>query len=121
MNLHQAKRIIEDNYITNDNSLCYLLYDESDFSITAFWEFYDAIAFLTRNSIKDELLSTQIAKGYQHFLRELIYHFSPFDLAKIRNLPKNYNDYIERLEWAVRAYFEGKPEWLDDNGFFLQR
>jgi len=51
----------------------------------------------------------------------MIYHFSPYDLAVMDNFPENYNDYIERLDLAVRAYFSGETGLLNDDIFELQR
>ena len=98
-----------------------MLNEECEFSAVAFWEYYDAIAFVTRHSIRNEELSAQIAIGYQRFLKELIYHFDPDDVAVMKDFPENYNEYLERLDFAVRAYYEEKPEWLDDARFDLQK
>lgn len=57
----------------------------------------------------------------QQFLKEFICHFDPDDVAFMRNFPENHFDYTERLDYAVRAYLENKPEWLDDEMFALQR
>lgn len=121
MDLQKAKQVIAANYSKEENSLCYLLNEESEFSAEAFWAYYDAIAFVTRNCVKNEALSAQIAIGYQRFLKEIIWHFAPKDVAVINHFPENYNDYIQRLDFAVRAYYEEKPEWLNDALFDLQR
>ena len=121
MDLHKSKHIIFANYRKEENSLIYLLNEECKFVISAFWEYYDAIAFVTRNSIKNEDLSAQIAISYQWFLKELIWNFAPNDITVINDLPENYIDYIERLDFAIRAYYEDKPEWLRDELFDLQR
>jgi hypothetical protein len=121
MDIYKAKQIIADNYTYKEDSLCYWLYEENVFSKAAFWEYYDAIAFVTRNSIKNEELSAQIAIGYQSFLQAFIWHFAPNDVAVVNHFPEDYNDYIERLDYAVRAYYESKPEWLNDELFDLQK
>lgn len=121
MHIQKAKEIIAANYGTEKNSLCWFLYEECVFSPAAFWEFYDAIACVTRHSVRCEELSAQIAIGYQRFLKELIYHFDPDDVAVMKDFPENYNEYLERLDFAVRAYYEEKPEWLDDARFDLQK
>ena len=121
MTIEQAKHIIEANYSMRKNTLSLLMYDECEFSADAFWNFYDAIACVTRAFVKNEALTTQITVGYQKFLKEIIWHFAPNDVAVMNHFPENYNDYIERLDYAVRAYLENKPEWLDDEMFDLQR
>ena len=121
MTIDQAKHIIEANYSMQKNTLTLLMYDDCVFSTNAFWAFYDAIACVTRAFVKNEVLTTQITVVYQKFLKEIIYHFAPNDVATMKSFPENYNDYIERLDYAVRAYLETKPEWLDDEMFDLQR
>ena len=121
MTIDQAKHIIEANYSMQENTLTLLMYDDCEFSTEAFWVFYDAIACVTRAFEKDEVLTTQITVGYQRFLKEIIYHFAPNDVVIINHFPENYNDYIERLDYAVRAYLETNPEWFDDEMFDLQR
>ena len=121
MTIDQAKHIIEANYSMRKNTLTLLMYDDCEFSADAFWAFYDAIACVTRAFEKNEILTTQITVGYQKFLKEIIYHFAPNDVATMAFFPENYNDYIERLDYAVLAYLNDKPEWLDDKIFDLQR
>lgn len=121
MDLQKAKQIITANFCKQENSLFYIMNEEGEFSTAAFWEYYDAIAFVTRNSIKSEELSTQIAIGYQNILQEIICHFAPNDIAVLKHFPENYNEYIERLDFAVLAYLQDEPEWLDDERFNLQK
>ncbi len=121
MTIEQAKKLIEENYTMQENTLTLFMHDECEFSADAFWDFYDAIACVTRACVKDEALTAQITVGYQRFLKEIIYHFAPEDIAVMNHFPENYNDYIERLDFAVRAYLENKPEWLEDALYDLQR
>lgn len=119
MTLEQAKKILEDNYLMQENTLCYLLHEECKFSINTFWEFYDAISCVTKACAKSEEVTKHITVGYQTFLKEIIYHFAPNDVAVMDDFPKNYNNYIERLDFAVRAYLENSPQWLDDARYTL--
>lgn len=121
MECSRAKQIVADNYYKNEGSLCYLLNEECEFSTSAFWEYYEAIVCITRNCLRTEDLSTQIAIGYQRFLKEIVWHFDPNDVAVMEHFPENYNGYIERLDLAVRAYYEGKPELQNDALFDLQK
>lgn len=121
MTIDQAKHVIEANYSMKENSLALLMYEDCIFSTDAFWSFYDAIACVTRAFVKNEVLTTQITVAYQKILKELIYHFAPNDVAVMEHLPTNYNEYIERLDYAVLAYLDNKTEWLDDEMFDLQR
>ncbi len=121
MNLEEAKIIIADNYLGKEDSLLYLLYEDSYFSTEKYWAFYDSIACLASGHLKSEELSMQIASSYQRILKEILYHFDPNDISVLNNFPDNYNDYIERLDFAVLAYFESNPDLLDDEKFELQR
>ena len=121
MTIHQAKKIIEANYAMKENALTRFMYDDCVFSVEAFWEFYDAIACVTGALEKTEALTTQITVAYQKILKEILYHFAPSDAAVMKDFPENYNDYMERLDYAVLAYLENKPEYLADERFDLQR
>ena len=121
MTPENARRIIQNNYSMNEGSLSFLLYDECVFSVEAFWDFYNAISVVTLADIKDTALGTQISIAYQRFLKEIICHFDPRDVAVMKGFPENHYSYIERLDCAVRAYLENKPDLLDDNLFELQR
>ena len=121
MNFESAQKIIADNYLGKEGSLVYSLYEECYFSDEKFWEFYDSVAFLVTNLFKSESLSKQICISYQRILKEMIYHFSPSDLAVMNNFPENYDSYIERLDFAVLAYFESNSNLLNDEKFELQK
>ena len=121
MTPENARRIIRDNFSMNEGSLCLLLYDECVFSAEAFWDFYDAISVVTLAGIKETALAAQISITYQRFLKEIISHFDPKDAAVMKGFPEDHYSYIERLDGAVRAYLENKPDLLDDKLFNLQR
>ncbi len=106
MDIETAKRIIEANY-AGDDSLTASLNDYSYFSEEKFRAFYESIVFLTENSINTNELSKQICMAYQRILKEMIYHFDPNDLNVLENFPNNYIEYLEKMDDAVRAYFDG--------------
>lgn len=112
MTEQKARQIIADNYRLAENSLCYRLAEECVFSDTAFLEYCDAITFVTLHCSRTEELSAQVAIGYQRFLKEILWHFAPNDVAVLQHFPENFPAYIERLDFTVRAYLEGKPQWL---------
>ena len=121
MMLEQANKIIENNYSMSGDALTAVMHDKCTFSMTAFWDYFEAISCVTRAAVKNDLLTMWITIGYQQFLKEMIYHFDPKDIAEMEQFPENHNDYIERLDYAIRAYLENKPELLDDNLFELHR
>ncbi len=121
MKVDDAKKIILDNYLCNENSFVYFLHEESYFSTEKFWEYYESIAALVREIEKSPEITRQITQSYQRILQEMIAHFSPMDIAEIDNFPENYYDYIERIDFALLAYYTGKMDLLDDEKFELQK
>lgn len=121
MNIEKAIEIISNNYLANKSSLVGSLNDSSYFSIEKFWEFYDSIAKLAAESYYDREISMQISISYQNILKMMIYHFSPHDVAVMKNFPDNYDDYIERLDYVVHSYYTQNPHLPSDEIFALQR
>lgn len=114
MDLNKARQVVADNYNKEEGSLCYLMNEEADFNVEAFWALYDAVCEIVRSGIRDGEITYQIAGCYQSFLKEMIWHFAPDDIAEMGNLPDNYNEYIEIFDLAVRAYLEGRPDYLSE-------
>ncbi len=112
MILEKAEQIIYDNYNMNENSLTLTLYDDCEFSTQGYWDFYEAISAVVKAGKKTEVLTEQIVTVYQRFLKEIISHFDPNDGVILRNFPKNFHEYTERLDLSIRAYFEKNTEWL---------
>lgn len=112
MTIENATKVILDNYFCNENSLVYYLHENSYFSNEKFWEFYESItAFASKE--KDVEITRKITSIYQKILKELIYHFDPIDASVLANFPENYNDYIERLDLALLAYYTDNVDLLD--------
>ena len=121
MNLEKGIEIISDNYYGKENSLVSSLYNDCDFSEEKFWQLYDSIVCLINSNFYAEDMLFRIGIVYQRILKEMIYHFSPYDVSVIKNFPENYNGYIERLDFAYNAYYARNPELLADDTFELQR
>ena len=66
-------------------------------------------------------IAKQITQCYQRLLKYIIFHFDPKDDYILENFPVNYIDYMERIEYAVMAYFSGNAKLIDDNIFELQK
>ena len=73
---------------------------------------------MIEQSEKDLKMTMKICRSYQYVLREMIYHFDPNDCFQ-GCFPRNYNDYIERLDYAIEAYFKNIS--IDESIFELQR
>lgn len=112
MTIENASKVILDNYFCNENSFVYYLHEKSYFSNEKFWEFYESItAFASKE--KDVEITRKITSIYQKILKELIYHFDPIDVSVLANFPENYNDYIERLDLALLAYYTDNVDLLN--------
>ena len=121
MEIEKARKIISDNYNCNENSFVYFLHEECHFSIEKFWEYYESIASFVGVNEKNAEITREITDSYQRILKEIIFHFDPMDLAVMDNFPENYTDYIERIDYALLAYYTGNLDLLDNEKFELQR
>lgn len=121
MKIEKARKIISDNYNCNENSFVYFLYEECCFSIEKFWEYYDSIAAFVGVNEKNSEITREITDSYQRILKEMIFHFDPMDLAIMDNFPENYTDYIERIDFALLAYYTDNIDLLDNKKFELQK
>ena len=120
MNTEEAQKVIFDNDNCNENSFIYYLHEECYFSIEKFWEFYDSIVTLIGKK-KNPEITKRITQIYQRILKEMIYHFDPMDIAVMDNFPENYTDYIERIDFALLAYYTDNIDLVDDGKFSLQK
>ncbi len=122
MTVEIAKQIIRDNYKGENNSFLFYLHEKSDFSVESFWEFYESITALALcGEEKTMEITEQISQCYQRLLKYIIFHFDPKDDYVLENFPVNYIDYMERIDYAVMAYFSGNAKLIDDDIFELQK
>ena len=120
MKIESARKIILDNYNCNKGSFVYSLYEECYFSIEKFWEYYESIAALVGVYEKSSEITRAITDSYQRILKEMIFHFDPMDVAVMDNFPENYTAYIERIDFALSAYYTDNIDLLDNDTFELQ-
>lgn len=117
-----AKRIILDNYKIENNSFMFFLHEKNYFFEKAFWEFYESITALTLGGEERSMeIAEQITQNYQRLLKYIVFHFDPNDDFILENFPENYVDYLERIEYAIMAYFRGNEKMIDDDIFELQK
>ena len=92
------------------------------FSTEQFWKYYDSISVLAETDEEKSMnTAMQITKSYQDILKCFIFHLDSHDGYKIANFPINYSDYMDRIEYAIWAYFKGDVKWIDEAMFELQR
>lgn len=122
MTVSEAMAVLEKNAECSEKSLLYAMHERERFSKKRFWEFYDSVITLAKVAVItgiDIKTARKITLVYQQVLKEMIWHFDKKDLSRLKKLPKNYNDYIERLDGAVDAYFRGV--FVDEELYELQR
>lgn len=122
MTVSEAMAVLEKNTDCSENSLIYSLHERERFSKKRFWELYDSVITLAKVAVitgRDFETARKITVIYQHVLKEMIWHFDKKDMSRLKKFPKNYNDYIERLDGAVDAYFRGV--FADETLYELQR
>jgi hypothetical protein len=54
-------------------------------------------------------------------LKYSMFHFDPADGYVIEGFPKEYIGYIERMEYALMAYYSGNMKLVQEDMFELQR
>lgn len=115
--------VLEKNADCTKKSLVYSLHECERFSKKRFWEFYNCVITLAKDALtsgKDFETARKITLAYQQILKEIIWHFDERDLSRLSKFPnKRYDDYIERLDDAVDAYFRGV--FVDEELYELQR
>lgn len=122
MTVNEARAILVKNSECSAKSLVYSLHERERFSKKRFWEFYDCVITLARDALengRDMETVRKITLVYQWFLKEIVWHLDKKDLSKLKKFPKNCNEYIERLDDAVDAYFRGV--FVDEALYELQR
>lgn len=123
MKLQDAFMILDNNYNCKKNSFIYELHEHCKFDNILFWQYYDCIICIAKNQKtkkESKEISLRITCSYQAILRLIIANLDNNDFYKIKNFPKNYNDYLERLDYAIKeAYF--KQVFIDENLFELQK
>ena len=122
MKVEIAKQIILNNYRGENNSFMFFLHEKNFFSEEAFWEFYESItAMVLCGEEKSIEITEQITQNYQRLLKYIIFHFDTNDDFVLENFPRSYIDYLERIEYALMAYFSGNAKLIDNDIFELQK
>lgn len=118
MTIQDAKRIIWANENCCDESFIFSLHEKGSFSKEEFWKFYKSIVALVEcNDEKTLGLTEQINHIYQTVLKYIAFHFDPHDLYNITDLPDNYAEYLERIDYALMAYYRGDLSLVKEDIF----
>lgn len=128
MTVKKARAVLDKNADGLMGSIMWDICENETFSEEAYWEFYDCLITLVKDSIdsgnRDFETARKMTHVYQWLLTELIFNFDPSDPLKIKNFPDTphwyeYTYYLERLDDAVNAYFLG--ELPDESLYTLKR
>lgn len=90
--------IINDNVNAVNNSFLYYLHEENKFDEEKLITLCNCIHELNGITVIE---LRQLYFIQNQILRHIAYHFDPNDMSIISNLPKNYWDLIERLDYAI--------------------
>lgn len=116
MTVKQARAVLEKNHNGLKGSIMWDICENETFSESAFWEFYECLITLVKDSIetknRDFETAYKMSHVYQWLLTELIFNFNPNDPLNIKNFPDKpdwyeYTYYLERIDDAVAAYYRG--------------
>ena len=122
MTIDKAKAVLKRNVDCAEKSLIYAMYERGRFSNRRFGEFYDCVITLAKDALsngRDIGTARDITWVYQWILKEMIWHFDKKDCSRLQKFPKNYTEYIERLDGAMDAYFRGV--FVDEELYSLQK
>lgn len=103
-----ALQIIHDNRQAENKSFLFYLHEENRFEAKALATLCAAITALSRTHQDDRAVAAGITFIYGQTLQHILYHFDPNDASRIRNLPPDYYEKLQRLEKAVTDYFNEK-------------
>ena len=120
-----ARNILKRNYKCEEGSFIYYLYEEAKFDRKSFWEYYDCICELGKKSHSEKFeqqMLVEVTHTYEFILKCILYHFAPNDIYRIKFFPRSkYNYYIERLDFAVEAFFKDLDISKVNFGSFIKR
>jgi len=97
-----------------EDSFVFYLHEKNYFHENSYWDLYNSIVDiieLTKNKQHlDREITKMISKVFSFIFRSFMWNFCSYDQYSINGLPSEdkFPDYIERLEFVYRAYFESR-------------
>ena len=121
MNREMALKILSDNDESINNSFLDYIHEKCIFDEKSYWEYYDCLITLgkCKTHNEDKEVIKQILHTYSYVLSSFVHHFDPNDGYELNNIPNDYNEYIENLNFAISAYFT--DDYSSEKSFGLQR
>ncbi|GMK37167.1 hypothetical protein PCCS19_02200 [Paenibacillus sp. CCS19] len=107
--MSEANLELINNYQLKEGTFLYSLLEEGVFSEPYFWDYYNAVIDIVRETMDkplDRELTRIIFWTYKRIMRSFLCHFELNDIYIIKNFPEDkYIDYYERLDFMIEGYF----------------
>lgn len=100
-------QIVLDNEVATNNSFMYYLHERDMFEYKQFDILCNAITCLANSPIlkEDKTIVHKVHFIHSQILSHILYHFNPKDGYVIKNLPLDFYENIESLDYAVHMFF----------------
>lgn len=110
MNVKRAMEILNDNNDTSGNSFLDYLHEQCQFNEQAYEEYCKCLITLGKNKnyAQNKDIMDIVAHLHTYILCCFIHHFDTGDAYEMKNIPDNYNDYLEKLNFIFRAFLQGE-------------
>ena len=109
--MKHALRILMNNFTIEETSFLYKLREEGYFDFPAFWDYYNSVRDIIRQTLDkplDREISRAIVFTHSKILEHIIWDYSDQDIYHIQNLPYDkLHDVLERLGFLVDGYLQG--------------
>lgn len=107
MDVHEAKKIIDENFECAENSFMFLLHERDEFSDEGCKALIKAVVALAKTGEKDKTpeLSRKIVYVHTKFLHELLWNY--YSHSTLSGVPDDLAQYVEAFQYAVDGYFQG--------------
>jgi len=106
--LNQYRTLFK-NYELDEGTFLYELVEEANFNEVFFWDYYNEVIHIAKEHLNkplDKELTNIVFWTYKRILESFLYHYMPFDVYKISNLPEGkINCFLERLSCLIEGYF----------------
>lgn len=100
----EALKILDDNYNGDRNSFIDQLHEKDIFNINEFRKLCNSIETLSKTCKGNSKITVMVVFVYTQTLKHILYNFDPKDCSEISNLPENYSEYIELIDYVIFKY-----------------
>lgn len=113
MDVHEAKKIIDENFECAENSFMFQLHEKDEFSQEGCKMLIKAVLSLAKapEGEKPPELSRRIVFVQTKFLHELLWNY--YSNSCLSGVPDELEQYVEAFGYAVDGYFQGYAPGFD--------